>query len=201
MNQIQYDIAELKRKLANIIKVGVIAAVDHGKARVRVNLGTTQSAWLPWLTTRAGGDVSWWAPEEGEKVLILSPGGALEFAWVLPSIFTTEHGSSGSSADRHLVEYKDGTTMSYDRGAHALNVHLPSGGKVRVVAEGGIKLEGNTTIVGSLTVGDIHADGTIRASGDVADKKATMSKDRGIFNRHTHIGYRGQKTTSPIEKM
>ncbi len=65
-----FAIAELNRKLANIIRIGLIKEVDYEKARVRVKVGEFLTDWLPWITARAGEDRSWFAPNIDEQVVI-----------------------------------------------------------------------------------------------------------------------------------
>ena len=64
------EIAESERTRANLIQVGTVQALDLPKARARVLLAGVNSAWLPWLATRAGGDRTWNPPTVGEQVLV-----------------------------------------------------------------------------------------------------------------------------------
>ncbi|CCO22220.1 phage baseplate assembly protein V [Maridesulfovibrio hydrothermalis] len=118
-------IAELNRKLENILRIGRVCEADYGKARVRVESGEVTTGWLPWITTRASSDVSWWAPEVGEQVMLLSPSGDLAQAAVLPSLFQVAH---PACADRPTIErkvYEDGAVIEYDREAHLLHAYIP----------------------------------------------------------------------------
>lgn len=66
MNPQLFELAELNRRMANLFRPGWVAAVDHQRARVRVQSGELLTAWLPWLTQRAGDDRDWWPLEVGE---------------------------------------------------------------------------------------------------------------------------------------
>ena len=70
-------IGELERRLSNTIRPGKVLEADYAKARLRVTMGDNTSAWLPWLTSRAGEDRTWHAPEVGEQVIVIAPGGEL----------------------------------------------------------------------------------------------------------------------------
>ncbi|MBU2714354.1 phage baseplate assembly protein V, partial [Zooshikella harenae] len=72
-----YNIEELIRLVKNLIRPGIIRSVDYDRARARVQMNKLTTDWLPWLTTRASHDRSWWAPEAGEQVVVLSPCGEL----------------------------------------------------------------------------------------------------------------------------
>jgi phage baseplate assembly protein V len=106
---------DIQRRLANIIRIGKIAELDSANARVKVEIGNILTAWLPWLTTRAGEDRSWWAPEPGEQVILLSPGGELTQAVVLPAIYQQNYPAPADSENIHRVIYQDGTTVEHDR--------------------------------------------------------------------------------------
>ncbi|ENM1106132.1 phage baseplate assembly protein V, partial [Pseudomonas aeruginosa] len=67
--------ATLARLLENLIRLGIVAAVDHATQRVRVQTGNLLTGWLPWLSPRAGADREWNAPSLDEQVLLLSPSG------------------------------------------------------------------------------------------------------------------------------
>jgi len=70
-----FQATELDRRLANIVRLGTVEQADYAKARIRVRCGDMLTGWLPWLTTRAGKDITWWAPDIGEQVVVLSPSG------------------------------------------------------------------------------------------------------------------------------
>ncbi len=54
-----FAIAELQRKVANIIRIGVVKEVDCEKAKVRVKIGDIVTDYLPWITSKAGKDRDW----------------------------------------------------------------------------------------------------------------------------------------------
>ncbi|WP_319778445.1 phage baseplate assembly protein V [Maridesulfovibrio sp.] len=117
--------ADISRKLENTLRIGKICEADYGKARLRVELGEVTTGWLPWITTRAGNDISWWAPELGEQVMVLSPGGDLAQGVVLPAIYQT---ASPACADRPTIDritYEDGAIIEYDKAAHRLYGKIP----------------------------------------------------------------------------
>lgn len=118
-------VPELERRTANQIRFGTVLAVDLAKARVRVQSGELQTAWLPWAAGRAsGGKRRWDAPEIGEQVLMLAPTGDLRQAVVLPGIYQESAAAPQSSADKDHVVYGDGTVIEYDRASHTLKANL-----------------------------------------------------------------------------
>ena len=204
----EFRIVELARRLANVVRPGVVAEADFPRARVRVKHGEEAEAltdWLPWLTARAGGGGSWWAPEVGEQVVLLSPSGELAQAVVLPALYSDAHPAPSADPDKHLVRYSDGAVVEYDRAAHKLRAELPAGGSAEINAPEGVTITGDVMIEGDVTVqgavdatGDVEADGAVKAGGDVEaggkvkagsnveDRQGTMVEMRTTYNAHVH---------------
>ncbi|EPT0833139.1 TPA: phage baseplate assembly protein V [Yersinia enterocolitica] len=110
----QTQLAEILRLLRNLIRIGTVAEVDLDNALCRVATGDNTTGWLNWLTLRAGQSRSWWAPSEGEQVLILSLGGELDTAFVLPGIFSDDFPPPSASADGLYIAFPDGATLHYE---------------------------------------------------------------------------------------
>lgn len=199
--------AEIARCLANMIRPGVVSDVDYPKAMVRVKAGDLHTGWLPWLTGRAGKDVTWWPPEVGEQVLILCPDGDPAQAMVLMAIYSTVQPAPADRPTIHVTRYEDGAEISYDREAHVLtatipgDVNLTATGAVTVTADGAINVESGSgitikaptvtiqadvTLQGDLTqtgnqavTGNLDITGNVNASGTVMDAG-------GNSNHHKH---------------
>lgn len=137
---------DIERRLANLIRIGVVEELDTSAARVRVRIGELLTAAIPWLTHRAGADRSWWAPEPGEQVVVLSPSGELAQAVVLPALYRSSAPAPADAATVHRVVYEDGTTIEYDRAAHKLKATVV--GDVEVTADGDVTIDagGNATV-------------------------------------------------------
>ncbi|WP_419779824.1 phage baseplate assembly protein V [Maridesulfovibrio sp.] len=158
MHNASFNAADLTRRLANIVRFGTIAEADYQNARVRVAFGEDAvSDWLPWADSRAGGDRSWHAPEEGEQVIVLSPSGETSAGVVLTGIFSTEHPAPADRASVARMVFKDGAVLEYDRENHVLRADVP--GKVIVNAEGEIVAESKKRIV--LSAPQLVFDGPI----------------------------------------
>jgi phage baseplate assembly protein V len=173
------DTADLVRRVANLLRPGTVVAVDCAKARVKVRIGKIATAWLPWITRRAGPDITWWAPEVGEQVMVLSPSGNLALGVVLGSIYQNAFPAPASSADTAVMQWKDGTTVVYDRAAHKLTVHCV--GEVEITAATKVTVTAPAILlVGEVTIdGNVSVQGSVTASGSVIDAK-------GNTNHHVH---------------
>lgn len=146
-----FEVTELDRRLSNLIRLGRIEQADYAAGKVRVKVGENVTTWLPWLTQRAGGDVTWHAPEVGEQVVILAPSGELNQGVVLAAVFQSAYPQPVNNKDKHHVKYQDGAVVEYDRAAHHLKAVLPAGATVELVADGGISITGDITLTGTLT--------------------------------------------------
>lgn len=116
--------AELNRRLANIIRIGLVKEVDYEKARVRVKIGEFITDWLPWVTARAGEDRSWFSPDIDEQVMVLSPYGELSLEVVLPAIYQEKYPPSENKKEISSVKFQDGTKFTYDKDKHHLEIDV-----------------------------------------------------------------------------
>jgi phage baseplate assembly protein V len=180
------DTARLNQRVSNLIHRGLVVSVDLQSALATVQVGEVQTAALPWLITRAGGDITWWAPEAGEHVAILCPGGSLSQGVIIGSLYSGSKPAPSNSADQHVTKYSDGTTITYDRAAHtftiqavgAVTINIQGNATltaqaVAVNAQNGLTLTGALTVDGDLTLngkvaGTLKVAGNVRATGAVA---------------------------------
>lgn len=125
-------LGEIERRLCNMVQPGTVVETDYVKARVRVKVGKNQTAWIPWITSRAGRDRTWQAPEIGEQVIVLSPAGDMAQGYALPAIYKNDYPANGSKATDSRTTFADGAIVEYDREAHAHSVTIPAGGKATV---------------------------------------------------------------------
>ena len=208
--QTYFRLVELARRIANVVRPGVVIEADYAAARVRVQYGGPEAVtgWLPWLAGRAGGDREWWAPEIGEQVLILAPSGELSNGIVLAGLYQSNRPAPAASSDVHRVRYSDGAEIEYDSKAHRLRAVLPEGGSAEITAPDGVTITGDVAITGAVAVtggvtateniaadgnvtadGNVEAGGNVEADGNVSDGSATtssMAAMRTKYNAHVH---------------
>ena len=134
------DMTDAERRLSNVVMLGQVAELDAKKARVRVQAGPILTAWLPFATVRAGLDRTWHAPEPGEQVVLVAPGGDLNQAVVVGSLYREAYPPPADSADISRTEWQDGAALAYDRQLHHWRLSVPAGGKI-VLEVGPSKIE------------------------------------------------------------
>lgn len=162
------DFAALARMLENLIRFGVIAAVQMEPPRVQVTTGTLTTAWLPWLALRAGADREWDPPSLGEQVMLFSPSGQLANGIVVTGVYSDHIPANGNRPGLHRRTYADGTVIEYDSAAHHLNATLVDGGTTNLISKGGINLVGDITHQGDyIQTGNQTVTGRVDVSIDV----------------------------------
>lgn len=161
--------------LGNSALYGRVASVDLARGRLTAKVGDVETLPIRWFTGGAGGTKVWTRPRVGEQILLFAPDGDLAGAIAMRGVTSDANPPIGDEA-REVVQFEDGAAVAYDPAEHAMEIVLPAGATVKIVAPGGVRLEADVTISGDLTV-----DGAIAAQGDV--KAGTVS-----MRQHVHAG-------------
>lgn len=198
---------DLQRRLANIVRRGVIHSTQHGKIpKCRVSIGELITDWLPLCQGFSGGFRSDVNPcTVGDAVTVLSEGGDLNNGRVFPGWATGGAPVPEGSESEHITVYGDGTEVRYDRETHALTITIAAGGTYKIVGKG--TLDGPVEITKTLTVQGVTTinsnttvKGNIGATGEISDGKGKMSGIRMTYNGHTHTET-DSVTKDPNQKM
>lgn len=204
---------DMMRLLNNIVRIGKVSAVDLDNARCRVATGNNNTAWLPWLTSRAGRSRSWWAPSVGEQVLLLSMGGELNTAFVLPAIFSDANPAPSASADAVHLNFPDGAVLEYEPASGALTVTgvktavLNAAEKVSATAPL-IECHASTRITfdapevvctNKLTTGSLEVKQGGAMTGDISHSGGSLTSNGIVLHTHRHSGVQtgGGQTGGP----
>ncbi|WP_246479999.1 phage baseplate assembly protein V [Kaustia mangrovi] len=106
---IEIQLAEVERRLANTVRVGKVAELDAARGLVRVEIAQDRDGnpvltpWLPW-SERAGGIRTWSPPSVGEQVRVVSPSGEVAQGWVDPGGFSSDHPAPSDDGGRHVID-------------------------------------------------------------------------------------------------
>ena len=139
-----FNLNDLARRLANIIRLGQIFAIDYEAAKARVKIGNLETDWLPWLTSNSGANKSWNPPEIDEQVIVLSPSGELNQGVILPSLYRSN--APENSGDIKSITFKDGSKISFDKTSGNLDLDIKGSATIKVAGNAGIEVTGNTEI-------------------------------------------------------
>ena len=159
-----FDLVELARRLANIVRFGTVAEVDHDAYRLRARYDTDDTgapiltAPIPWVALRAGDDAEWWSPDVGEQLVLLSPSGELTQAIALPALYSNAKPAPSADPDKRVTRYSDGAVYEYDRNTHRYSITLPDDGEMLVTIGGSFLRINAQTIVGhaNAQAGDVR---------------------------------------------
>lgn len=210
----QTQITEILRLLRNLIRIGTVAEVDLDQALCRVATGDNTTGWLNWLTLRAGQSRSWWAPSKGEQVLILSLGGELDTAFVLPGIFSDDLPPPSASADGLYIAFPDGATLHYEpesgelqadgiktaviNASESINATAPT-----ITCATSVKILLDTPEVectNNLTTATLNVKQGGKMSGNITHSGGQLSSNGVVVDKHDHGGVqRGGSYTEGIK--
>lgn len=146
-----FTLNDLGRRLANIIRIGIIFEIDYQTAKARVKIGDLETNWLPWVNANSQNNKSWNPPQIDEQVIILSPGGELNQAVILPSLY--KNNAAENSADIQSIVYKDGSKISFDHKAGNLDLDIKGNATIKVTGNANIEAV-NITLKGNINLGD-----------------------------------------------
>lgn len=168
----EFHFAELERRLANVVRVGTIQAVENGKVRVRIGTDPegkpVLTPWLPW-TERAGRIKTWMPPSAGEQVRVISPSGDVAQGWIDCGGFSDANPAPSDDAAEHVETIGD--------------VRLIVRNGEFTVVQGGasISLKGGEVRINGQTV---SVDGKIELTGAELTHNGTNISDSHV---HTNV--------------
>ncbi|MBD2783786.1 phage baseplate assembly protein V [Xenorhabdus sp. DI] len=201
---------EILRRLRNLIRIGTVTQVDTARGVCRVATGQLETDWLHWLTARAGHARTWWAPSVDEQVLLLSIGGDLTTAFILPAIFSDQYPAPSASPEAVHIAFPDGAVMEYEPQSGALtvtgiktatvnasvSVHVTAP-DITCTASQQITLDTPTVMcTNHLTTGslEIRQGGTMH--GTITHTGGQFSSNGIVVDTHRHRGVRSGDGTS-----
>jgi len=171
------NIADLIRRLENLIRLGTVAEVDPATARCRVQTGGLLTGWLPWLAERAGSDRDWDPPSVGEQCMVISPSGEPATGVVLLGLYSAASPAPDNSPDRHRRTYRDGAVIEYDTENSHYLIDLPADGKYTLrcgpvvfeLSADGVNITGLVTVSDDVVAAGIslvqHVHGGVMSGG------------------------------------
>lgn len=166
----QFAQSEGERVQANLIRIGVVTAVDPVNALATMNFAGLESDWLPWGVARAGGTRTASAPTVGEQRLVFSPYGDTSQAVIGQALYQDAHPAPSTSADDDGTEFPDGTRVFYNSATNTLQIDVAGDAKVIVNCKQATVKATTSVTLDTPTVhatGSLQVDGNVTANGDV----------------------------------
>lgn len=115
---------QIRAFLMNIIRVGEVTKTVPSKHMVRVAFPDDGdvSHELPVICPNTKDNSDFHMPDVGEDVLCVFLPGGIEDGFVLGSFYAPEVARPTANQDERKVKFKDGTTVTYNRATHELDV-------------------------------------------------------------------------------
>lgn len=159
-----FTLNDLGRRLANIIRIGVIFTIDYETARARVKIGKLETNWLPWVNANSGKNKSWNPPEIDEQVIILSPSGELNQAIILPSLY--KNNAPENSSNIQSTIFKDGSKVTFDHSSGNLDLNIKGSTTIKVSGNAIIE-SSNILLKGDINLGDSGGKAVARIGDEI----------------------------------
>lgn len=147
-------IAELRRRLDNMIRPGTVYAVDADRGFVRVKSGQLLTDWLRYFVGSAGSVRHHATPTLNEQCVVFSPCGEMGAGFVLVGLNSDEFPAPSQNPELDSTTYADGTWFGYDQGTGDMTVVMTADGQIHISAPGGINITGPLNISGLVTVSE-----------------------------------------------
>ena len=123
---------ELGRRIAGMLRVGLVHEIDYPGLRLRVRSGDITTAWLPWPGYLGRNRVDWTPLVVGQEVLIAAPSGDLSQAVVVALLHVATDPPPSTDETQDIVRFRSGATVTHDADTGDLFVVSPT--KVEVTA-------------------------------------------------------------------
>lgn len=150
--------AEADRRLAAMLSVGRVTAVNGAGATARVDIGPLKSPDLPVGQIAAGARAFWWMPAVGDQVLVAAPSGDLAQGIIVCGLYAQNAPSADVAVPKIAL----------------------AGGKM--VIDGDVEITGKVTVAQTLEVTqNVTVLGTFEAQGAVTGGGVSLQE-------HVHGG-------------
>lgn len=122
------DQMEVERSRAAVLRMVTVSAISEDGQRASVIIDGSESAPIPWVVLNAGRDRAWWAPSEGQQVMIFSPDGLPESAVILGGVWCDRYPAPRSDPNVQATVWRDTSVQEYNSttGRYILDI-LPTG--------------------------------------------------------------------------
>ena len=206
---------ERNANMENVIRIGIVTQVYDDRATVRVQFpdDDEEVSWeFPVLQRKTLKDKDYWLPDVGEHVVVVMLPYGQEQGFVIGALYSeVERPPEGSSRDKRVIVFEDGTRIEYDRKAHKLYADVKGDAELKIsghltcevkkevlirssrevtIQAPRINLQNNSPTIGYME-GDFLLEGTLTVRGHLeveGDIHATgaIIDEGGNTPHHTH---------------
>lgn len=160
LDELLYEHAEVKRKLDNVVRTGVVKSFDPKTNTIVADVGL-ETHDIPYFN-HGGTGANWHPPKPGQQVTLLSASGDLTNAVAIPGGFHDKNPQPSQTKDEDIVA---------QRGAGKARARTTDEAAYLEAFKSSVKVaDGKVTI----TAKTIVLEGDVKLGGEDADKPAAM---------------------------
>lgn len=172
LKNMERRLKELETKFQKLFQIAIIKTINtDGTAICILSNDKSETAPLPWMVRHAGKTIEWWAPEEGEQVLVLNLSGILDLSLILPAFYSTNFPAPETDPAIRKLICSDGTSVTHNITANTLEISTP--------CDVTINTDGNATIAADHATVTADGDATVEAGGNVNIDGSTINLNQG----------------------
>ena len=119
----QYRLAELERKLANLITVGKVTEVNTENRTLKLKVGDNQTDWLNWPVKNGQNFTSWCPPRVGQQYIIGNPSGDTANGVIIGEIYSDAITSGQTDAGIDETTFNDGSFIRHNSNTGEMQIH------------------------------------------------------------------------------
>ncbi|MBU6141288.1 MAG: phage baseplate assembly protein V [Proteobacteria bacterium] len=179
-----FNLNDLARRLANIIRLGQIFAINYATAKARVKIGDLQTDWLPWIASNSGSNKDWNPPEIDEQVMILSPCGELNQGVIFPSLY--RENAPENSGNIQSITFADGSKISFNRISGNLDLDIKGSANIKVAGNAQIEAA-NITLKGNVDLGGSGGTAVARVGDKVRITSGSSAGEWPIIGGSSNV--------------
>lgn len=176
---------------------GIVSAIDAAKHKVRCKipaLEDLETAWLPFLTSNAGGNQFYCLPDVGELVALLLDARG-EGGCVLGAIYNDQDPTPVTESEIWLHKFSNGTEIGHNRSSG--EIWVKTSGVVNVQA-GKVNITAPCEITGNVNInGDLTTTGNIQSKATISGASVKQGNTELGTHKHNEQGD-GKPTSAPI---
>jgi len=177
-----FDIAELKRKLSNLVRVTKIVTPNgDGKALATVAIGDDEeSIEFPVLSFANSFKKHWIPIRADEQVLVVFPFGNANKGYIFRGIFWKElKEPDGADSKTEIIEYEDGARLTYNTETSTLKV---VGVKiVEIESADSITLKSKKILLD----GEVETTKSLKVAETITDMKGDLTNHEHSVSNHS----------------
>jgi phage baseplate assembly protein V len=156
-------LSNITRNIANLLSIGTIAAVEHSfLPRVKVRIGGLLTRWIAHPAYMGRNWRGWFPARVGQQVVTGARSGETTNSEILSTTYSSAAPSPSDNPGLDLVQFEDGTRLSYD--SDAGHLRFESIKDVTITAAGTITLDAKNIVFRTREHGFHQVDNHGRAS-------------------------------------